>query len=143
MYTKSHYCYTQICITAMHFHSIDHGLGLKHRIMHKRRHHESTVFCQNKYCSQVVKKLNFFRIFLFEIFQHSVSIKMPKYCCVPECNSNSKCKTKRYFHYFPKNFTLRSLWIELLKIGRTPGQHENVCSDHLTEKDLTGTCHSQ
>ena len=56
-----------------------------------------------------------------------------RYCCIPQCDSNSRKNPEISFHKIPKNPELRKKWIRLLKRKgiRDPGSSHRVCSAHF------------
>lgn len=66
--------------------------------------------------------------------------KMPAYCCVPQCtNANAA-------HRFPRDETLRKVWILAIKRQDPdtkrpwqPSQYSRVCKEHFSNSDYKET----
>ncbi|XP_028407590.1 THAP domain-containing protein 2-like [Dendronephthya gigantea] len=56
-----------------------------------------------------------------------------RYCCIPQCESDSRKNPEMSFHKIPKNPELRKKWVRLLKRKgiRDPGSSHRVCSAHF------------
>jgi hypothetical protein len=58
------------------------------------------------------------------------------YCCIPQCQSNTRKNPELSFHKLPKNpEILKKKWVQLLKRKgvRDPGPSQRVCSMHFVD----------
>ncbi|KAG0411063.1 hypothetical protein HPB47_011806, partial [Ixodes persulcatus] len=62
---------------------------------------------------------------------------MPQHCAAQDC-SNSVCYTGRPVHKFPREPTLRKLWIRAARLSQPtwkPAKGDRLCAEHFADED--------
>lgn len=92
------------------------------------------------WCKIITNNIKSFDKVLVQLNNKIYTNKEPNmviYCCVPLCRNIFRKDNDYKFHIFPKNKTLKSMWVNKLRMGKNPSKFSRVCSIHFKPSDYS------